>query len=105
MVSGGVLPAKLDLSTTGFPRGGAAPDFEKEAIGGGKLTQTDRSLWFITACSTGFGRELAVQLLGSGKKMVVTARDAARVSDLVGLAPENALGLSLDVDKAGEPPR
>lgn len=63
------------------------------------MTQTDRSVWFITGCSTGFGRELARQLLEAGKKVVVTARDAQKVADLVALSPENALGLALDVDK------
>ncbi len=63
---------------------------------------TQSSVWFITGCSTGFGRELASQLLAAGKKVVVTARDKAKVADLVALAPENALGLSLNVDRAGD---
>lgn len=54
-------------------------------------------VWFITGCSTGFGRELSKLLLESGAKVVVTARDAAKVQDLVEIAPENALALSLDV--------
>ncbi|MCW2275521.1 SDR family NAD(P)-dependent oxidoreductase [Rhodoblastus acidophilus] len=66
------------------------------------MAQTDRSVWFITGCSTGFGRELARQVLEAGKKVVITARDANKIADLVALSPENALGLSLDVDKAGE---
>jgi NAD(P)-dependent dehydrogenase (short-subunit alcohol dehydrogenase family) len=66
------------------------------------MAQTDRSVWFITGCSTGFGREIARQLLEAGKKVVVTARDAGKVADLVALAPENALGLALNVDDAGE---
>jgi NAD(P)-dependent dehydrogenase (short-subunit alcohol dehydrogenase family) len=61
-----------------------------------------RSVWFITGCSTGFGRELARQLLTAGKLVVVTARDAAKVADLVALAPDNALALSLNVDRPAE---
>ncbi len=55
------------------------------------------SVWFITGCSTGFGRELAQHVLGRGGRAVVTARDAARVQDLAGEAPGRALALSLDV--------
>jgi NAD(P)-dependent dehydrogenase (short-subunit alcohol dehydrogenase family) len=66
------------------------------------MAQVDRSVWFVTGCSTGFGREIARQLLAAGKKVVITARDAEKIADLVALAPENALALSLDVDKAEE---
>jgi NAD(P)-dependent dehydrogenase (short-subunit alcohol dehydrogenase family) len=61
-----------------------------------------RSVWFITGCSTGFGRELARQLLVAGKQVVVTARDAEKIGDLVALAPDNALALSLNVDRPAE---
>ncbi|MCW2317548.1 NAD(P)-dependent dehydrogenase (short-subunit alcohol dehydrogenase family) [Rhodoblastus acidophilus] len=63
------------------------------------MAQMDRSVWFVTGCSTGFGRELARQLLEAGKKVVVTARDAAKIADLAALAPDNALALGLNVDK------
>jgi NADP-dependent 3-hydroxy acid dehydrogenase YdfG len=56
-----------------------------------------QSVWFITGCSTGFGRELAQHVLARGGRAVVTARDAARVQDLVEAAPDRALALSLDV--------
>ena len=39
-------------------------------------------VWFITGCSTGFGRELARLVLARGWRAVVTARDTARVADL-----------------------
>ena len=52
-------------------------------------------VWFITGCSTGFGRELAQQVLARGHQAVVTARDPARVADLA--ATGNALTLKLDV--------
>ena len=59
-------------------------------------------VWFITGCSTGFGRELARQLLEGGYRVVVTARDPASIADLVALAPARALGLTLDVTDAAQ---
>ncbi len=55
-------------------------------------------VWFITGCSTGFGRELAKYLLENDHKIVVTARDAGKVLDLVEINKENALAISLDVN-------
>lgn len=54
-------------------------------------------VWFITGCSTGFGRELAKLVLDRGWRAVVTARDKARVVDLVEGHEDNALALDLDV--------
>ena len=31
--------------------------------------------WFITGCSTGFGRALAQEVLAGGDQLVATARD------------------------------
>jgi NAD(P)-dependent dehydrogenase (short-subunit alcohol dehydrogenase family) len=62
-------------------------------------TVTKQSVWFVTGCSTGFGRELAKRLLGQGARVVVTARDPAKVADLVSAHPQTALALALDVDK------
>ena len=61
------------------------------------MTPSDPPVWFVTGCSTGFGRELARQVLEGGKRCVVTARDPAQVADLVELAPDRALALALDV--------
>ena len=58
---------------------------------------TSSPVWFITGCSTGFGRELARQVLAGGGRAVVTARDARQVADLVEGAGERALALALDV--------
>ena len=55
----------------------------------------DKSVWFITGCSTGFGRELATQLLTRGSRVVVTARHVADLKAFAG--NPNALMLSLDV--------
>lgn len=55
------------------------------------------STWLITGCSTGLGRDLAQAVLAHGHQAVVTARDAARVQDLVDAHPETALAVALDV--------
>ena len=54
-------------------------------------------VWFITGCSTGFGRELATVLLARGTRVAVTARRPADVEDLVEGRGEQALALALDV--------
>jgi NAD(P)-dependent dehydrogenase (short-subunit alcohol dehydrogenase family) len=58
-----------------------------------------KPVWFITGCSTGFGRELSVILLQRGYRVVVTARDKAKVADIVAGHEKNGLALALDVDK------
>lgn len=59
---------------------------------------SESKVWFITGCSTGFGRELARQLLENGYRVVVTAREAHKIQDLIESKAENALGLPLDVN-------
>ena len=54
-------------------------------------------VWFITGCSTGFGRELAKLVIARGWPAVVTARDRAKVADLSEGAADRVLALSLDV--------
>ncbi|MEK1852653.1 MAG: oxidoreductase, partial [Phyllobacterium sp.] len=61
---------------------------------------TSKPVWFITGCSTGFGRELARHTLELGYPTVVTARNPAQVEDLVKGHENNALVLKLDVTKA-----
>lgn len=58
---------------------------------------TPSKVWFITGCSTGFGRELAKEALSNGYKVVVTARKPEQVADIVAAYPETALALALDV--------
>lgn len=58
---------------------------------------SEKKVWFITGCSTGFGRELAKQLLEGGYRVAVTARDADKVRDLVAINEANALATRLDV--------
>jgi NAD(P)-dependent dehydrogenase (short-subunit alcohol dehydrogenase family) len=56
---------------------------------------TEKPVWFITGCSTGFGHELAKQALESGYRTVVTARQPDEVRALA--AKGEALVLKLDV--------
>ena len=56
---------------------------------------TEKPVWFITGCSTGFGREMANHLLQSGYRTVVTARNPDDLRDLS--KNGNALVLKLDV--------
>ena len=55
-----------------------------------------RRVWFITGCSTGFGRALAQQTLALGYPTVLTARNTAQIEDLAAGHPD-ALVLKLDV--------
>jgi NAD(P)-dependent dehydrogenase (short-subunit alcohol dehydrogenase family) len=54
-------------------------------------------VWFITGCSTGFGRELALAVLARGWRCVATARNKATLGDLAPEAGERLLRVSLDV--------
>src|SRR5215204_438301 len=58
---------------------------------------SEKQVWFITGCSTGFGRELAKYLLENDYRVVVTARNAEKVKDLVEINPQNAVSFNLDV--------
>lgn len=62
---------------------------------------TDK-VWFITGCSTGFGRELAALVLKLGYKAGVASRDIKDVKDIVNDYPESALAVTLDVTKGDE---
>jgi NAD(P)-dependent dehydrogenase (short-subunit alcohol dehydrogenase family) len=66
------------------------------------MTQQDKPVWFITGCSTGFGRALARHTLDCGYRIVVTARSPAAVADLVAGHEARALALRLDVTKPDE---
>lgn len=60
-----------------------------------KLEIIKEPVWFITGCSTGFGRELATHLLESGFRTVITARSPDEIKDLADKG--EALILKLDV--------
>jgi NAD(P)-dependent dehydrogenase (short-subunit alcohol dehydrogenase family) len=61
-----------------------------------------KKVWFITGCSTGFGRELAKETLKQGYNVVVTARNISDVEDIVKEYPDKALALRSDVTKPEE---
>ena len=58
---------------------------------------THPTVWLITGCSTGFGRELAGQVLAQGDRVVLTARKPEQVQDIAARYPGSAHVLSLDV--------
>lgn len=58
---------------------------------------SEKKVWFITGCSTGFGREMAKYLLENGHSVAVTARNVEKVRDLVEINKDNAIALALDV--------
>jgi NAD(P)-dependent dehydrogenase (short-subunit alcohol dehydrogenase family) len=66
------------------------------------MAQQNSSVWFITGCSTGFGRELAKILLDRGNRVVITARNPKQIEDLAAGHEKQALALQLDVTNASE---
>jgi short-subunit dehydrogenase len=63
------------------------------------INMTSKPVWFITGCSTGFGRELARHTLELGYPTVVTARNVSQIEDIAKGHEDNALLLKLDVTK------
>jgi NAD(P)-dependent dehydrogenase (short-subunit alcohol dehydrogenase family) len=62
------------------------------------MSQDNVPVWFITGCSTGFGREIASQVLRRGWRAVVTARNLEQVRDIAAGHEDTALALPLDVN-------
>ena len=63
-------------------------------------SQNTSPVWFITGCSTGFGRELAKLIVARGWPVVATARNKAQVEDLA--TSDKVLALELDVTDSKE---
>lgn len=62
------------------------------------MTQkASQAVWFITGCSSGFGRELVTLILARGWNAVITARHTDQVKGLAEGHEDNALILKLDV--------
>jgi len=59
-----------------------------------------KAVWFITGCSTGFGRMLARSPLARGDSVAVTARDPESIADIASMG--DALVLKLDVTDQGQ---
>ena len=60
-----------------------------------KSSITEKPVWLITGCSTGFGHELAKHVLERGYRTVVTARNPEELNNLADKG--DALVLKLDV--------
>jgi NAD(P)-dependent dehydrogenase (short-subunit alcohol dehydrogenase family) len=61
------------------------------------MNQKNPLTWFITGCSSGFGRELTKVVLARGYRAAVTARSTSQVEDLVAGREDRSLALQLDV--------
>jgi NAD(P)-dependent dehydrogenase (short-subunit alcohol dehydrogenase family) len=59
-------------------------------------------VWFITGASTGFGRQLAEEVLKAGGRGLATARKPEQIADLVAKYPATARAFSLDVTKPAQ---
>ena len=57
----------------------------------------DHKVWFITGCSTGFGRELAQIAAQQGDQVVGTLRQDDQAEAFDYLVPEHTMGVKLDV--------
>jgi NADP-dependent 3-hydroxy acid dehydrogenase YdfG len=66
------------------------------------MINNNNPVWFITGCSTGFGRELAKLILDRGWNAVITARNIDQVKDLANGFENSALVLPLDVNDKGQ---
>lgn len=61
-----------------------------------------KKVWFITGCSTGFGRELALAALAKGYRVAVTSRNTGDVTDIINQYPDASISIPLDVTKPAE---
>ncbi|WP_250455710.1 oxidoreductase [Caballeronia sp. ATUFL_M2_KS44] len=66
------------------------------------VSSNESPVWFITGCSTGFGRELAAAVIERGWRAVVAARNPDSVTDLVERADGRAIAVRLDVTRPDE---
>jgi peptidyl-prolyl cis-trans isomerase C len=66
------------------------------------MSSESSRIWFITGCSTGFGRELAERVLLSGDRLVATVRKAEALDDLSMVYAETLRVLTLDVTNAAK---
>ena len=67
-----------------------------------RSSTTDSPVWFITGCSSGFGREFVRAALAHGFRVVATARDPKKLGDLFAGREDKAKVLALDVTNADQ---
>jgi len=63
---------------------------------------TESPVWFVTGCSTGFGREFVRAGLAHGFRVAASARNRAAIADLVKGREGEALAVKLDVADPGD---
>lgn len=66
------------------------------------MTARSPRTWLITGCSSGFGAEIARQVLEAGDQAIVTARNPQTVEAIVAAHSGRALAAPLDVTKSDE---
>jgi NAD(P)-dependent dehydrogenase (short-subunit alcohol dehydrogenase family) len=62
-----------------------------------RMTPITETVWLVTGCSTGFGREIALCALQQGARVAVTARRSESIADICAQFPNRALALELDI--------
>lgn len=65
-------------------------------------SKTKSTVWFITGCSSGFGRAFAARVLARGQRVVATARDVTALEEFAARHPETCRALALDVTDAAQ---
>lgn len=66
------------------------------------VVERSKRVWFVTGCSTGFGRVLAELVLAAGDCVAATARNISKISDLEQQYPKRAKAIRLDVTDRNE---
>ncbi|WP_228061507.1 SDR family oxidoreductase [[Phormidium] sp. LEGE 05292] len=66
------------------------------------MTTQQPRVWFITGCSTGFGRALTQAVLERGEIVIATARQPDKLNDLIEQYRDRILSLSLDVTQSAD---
>jgi NAD(P)-dependent dehydrogenase (short-subunit alcohol dehydrogenase family) len=66
------------------------------------MTIQKQKVWFITGCSTGFGRALTEAVLERGEIVVATARKPQRLEDLAQQYGDRILVLPLDITQPSD---
>lgn len=66
------------------------------------MSTSSTPVWFITGCSSGFGRALAVAALARGDRVFATARNPDSLADLAAANPETLRTAALDVTQSAQ---
>src|SRR6187431_1987797 len=96
----GLASGSRNESDARFQRSGK-PAIMRTASGDssyGDAAMTEETpVWFITGCSSGLGRALAEACVAHDFRVVATARDAGKLTDLAKGAEDRVLSLALDI--------